>query len=407
MRLEARQSLILVAGTGVTTLLGVAYTLVVGRTLDESALGEFTHALSIVAFCQIALGPINGTVAKFAADYSAKGELGRVRGLTREIAKRVAGYGLPIVIAACVIAPGLASFWQYATSWPMIIAIIMTYVTLLLSVARGALRGLQAFGPFNVNTIFEAAVRLPIGVALLMTWSEPSAGLLAYLIALVATLILSDRQLAASWQGHPVAPVDGRAIRQFTWPLLLLMVTSAGFQNVDMLAVKRFFPGDDAGSFGIAFRLAQAVAVVVTPFNTLMLPLLATKHSAGRAITGTFLRVCGYFLLLAAVPLAAFALWPDEIMNVLFPNKFAGAAAILFPLTLVRLVGHLAHMIGLAGAAANRFGFLWLYVPGLFLETAALILWHDSLGTVVRILLVTQCVTLFATAAWFLAVARR
>ena len=401
LRPETRHAIVLMIGTGVTTLLGLVYGVYATRRLGDGAVGTFTHALSVVACLQIAFGPINGTVAKFTAEFSTTGERGRVRCLVHEFARRIMTYGAIFLVIAMLLALPLAKFWKYETPFPLMLAMLMTFLTLLLSVARGALRGLQKFGALSINTIFEAACRLAVGLPLLLFWINPGTALVAYLLALAATLIFSRRQLRAWWGDAPRVLVDGRSVQRFMVPMFLLMLTSAGFQNIDMLFVKRLFSATEGDAYGVAFYVTgRAAAVLVTPFNILMLPLIAARHSAGAATLNSFLRVFGYFLLLAAVPLGLIALWPRELMELLYGDRFPAAATLLLPLTLLRLISHLCHLIGLGSAAMGRFRFLYVYAIGLGAQVVALLWGSTSIHQVPVMLLWTQGLTLIALLAF-------
>jgi len=367
------------------------------RVLGEGSVGAFTHALSVVAFLQIAFGPINGTVAKFAAEYAARGGMGRVRSLVSEVARRVAAYGGIALVVASVAAFPLASFWKYTSPAPLLIALLITYATLILSVARGALRGLQRFGALNTNTIVESACRLAIGLALLGFWGGASVALLAYLIALVVTLALSLRQLRSMWNDTPRERVDGRAVRRFALPMFAFMLVSAGFQNIDMFLVKRVLPMAEADSYGVAFFLTgRAIAALVTPFTILLLPMLAHLHERGQSTRRPFLRVCGYFLLSTGIPLVLFGTFPGHLLNLLYGDRFSEAASVLFLLAIARILGHFCHIIGLARAAAGRFSFLIIYGSGFFVQSAMLAYFGRDSQSVVHILLWTQLAVLLA-----------
>jgi len=388
--------MVLVAGTGITTVLALAYNVYAGRVLGRVDYGDFAAVLSAVALCQIALGPINGTVARFAAQYATTGALGRVRSLWREVNRRVAKYALLGVAVGAVAAVPLASLLRLSSVWSVILGVAIVYVTLMLAVSRGALRGLQAFGPLNVNTITEAAVRLAAGVMLLTFWCHTTVGLSAYLVALVVVLVLARAQLARLWSGFDFERVDGAAVRRFTGPLLVMTITAAGIRNMDMLAAKRFVLEADAGLYAAAFTLSRTVSGLVTPFTTFLLPLLTQLHTAGHGTRGTLFRTCGYFLLLAAVPVALFAIWPERIVRLLYSSEFATAGALLLPLTLTRLFTFLSHMIALAFAATDSFRFLWVYVTGMVVEFLILLIWHESTAQIANISLITQGATFIA-----------
>ena len=407
MRAETRNSAILIFGTGVTAVLGLAYSVYAGRELGSAEYSVFATVVSLVFWCQVALGPINGTVARFSAEYIGAGQPGKIRTLAREVARRVGVYGLLGLAGGAVLVKPVAAFLQFDSVWPLVVAFGMVYLTLLVAVARGVLRGTQDFGQYNVNIITESAVRLVVGVVLLRVIWGATSGLTAYLAGLLVTLGVATVQLRRTWRGHEAIPLDGSAIRRFTGPMFILMFTSAAYQNIDMLCVKHYFLPEHAGVYGAAFVLARALGTLVTPFTTLMLPLLTTMHAKGQVLFGTFARICAYFLLLAAGPMLLFLLWPQRIMVVLFDEEYAAGSTLLFGLAGVRLIGYLSHMIALAGAATNRFGSLYVYVPGLLIQAAALYRWHDSPPTIIRAMLVVHCVVFVALGLFTVCRSRR
>lgn len=402
MRSEARDSLILLFGTGLTTGLGMLYSIYVARTLGPSNAADFFMALSLVAFCQIALGPINATVTRFTAQYAAHNEYGKIRSLYREVARRVATYGLLGIPLMLVLLKPLGQWLQFESIWTLVVCIAMLFGLMLLSVARGVIRGVQRFSSHNLNIVVEAASRLVIGLIILQWYPSATLGLSAYVAALVITLWVSKKQLQNIWAGYDPAGVDGQAIKRFTAPMFIMMITSAGFQNIDMLFTKHYFTDVEAGLYGASFTLARSISALVTPFTTLLLPLLSTLHSRGERMLKPFLRVCGYFLILAIVPMLLFGLWPENIMQLLYGDAFAGSAEVLFPLAMVRLIGYLCHMLALAYASMNRFRFLYIYAPGLIIQCIWLGYDHDSVMRIVQISLLVQSAVLIAMIIfWF------
>lgn len=394
MRSETRDSLILLFGTGLTTGLGMLYSIYVARTLGPSFAADFFTALSLVAFCQIALGPINATVTRFTAQYAAHNEYGKIRSLYREIARRVATYGLLGIPLVLVVMKPLGQWLRFESTWTLVVSFAILYGLMVLSVARGVIRGVQRFSSHNLNIVVEAASRLAIGFFILQWMPSATLGLSAYVAALLITLWVSKKQLQNIWAGYDPAGVDGQAIRRFTAPMFIMMITSAGYQNIDMFFTKHYFSDIEAGLYGASFTLARSISALVTPFTTLLLPLLSSLHHRGERILKPFLRVCGYFLLLATFPMLLFGFWPEQIMHLLYGDAFTGSAEVLFPLAMVRLIGYLCHMLALAYASMNRFRFLYIYALGLIIQCTWLGYDHSSIMRIVQISLLMQSAVL-------------
>lgn len=390
MSTEFRHTLNLVIGTGATAAAALVYASITARALGKELFGEVAVCLSIIMAAQTAFGPINGIVSRFTADYASRGAWGMVRTLHRAFTMRVLRWGAVGALATLLAAAPLRDLFQLSSTTLLYLSYTILFITLWLSVGRGVLRGAQAFTAHNVNTILDAAIRLLCGAVLIYFWPSPGPALLAYLIGLLVTLAYTPRQLGALWKNHVAQSIDGAAVRRFAWPMFALMLITASFQNVDMLYVKHEFSAEEAGIYGAAFTLTRLMAVLVTPFNVVLLPLLAARHAGGLPVHGSLARQCLYFLLLAAGPLALFALWPHHVVRVFFSGTYEPAAVLIAELALVRLLGHMCHMVALAGAAIGDFRYLYFYAPLFALQVILLPWMGTDLQTVLHAMLIVH-----------------
>ena len=62
------------------------------------------------------------------------------------------------------------------------------------------------------------------------------------------------------------------------------MVAAALYQNIDMMAVKRWFPPVTAGEYGAAAALAKMFGAVFTPLYVLTGPVLTQHHERGEPL---------------------------------------------------------------------------------------------------------------------------
>ncbi len=400
MREESKHSILLLISTGVTALLTFVYSLYAMNVLGPARAADFVAAISVATFFYVALGPINGTVARFTAAYAADNEMGSVARLQRLTVRNVFRYGGFGFLIGSLGAIPLSSWLQYESVLPLILSFAIVWLTLLLSVARGMLRGLHRFGSYSINTVTEALVRLIVGVGLLSVWTTTSSGVLAFIIALIVILAISQVQMADIWRQLESPSIDSTAIVGYLKPMCVMMAITAAFDNVDMFAVKHLFEAEAAGVYGAAFTLARGTSVLVTPFNIILLPLVAGLQARNAPVKSTVLRICGYFVALCAIPLLVFAICPGKVLQLVRLDAFSDAAPLLLPLTAARLLGHLNGLIALSYAALGRFGFLKVFIPALIAEVALLARWHDSNMTVILVALFVQVGTLMALAAY-------
>jgi O-antigen/teichoic acid export membrane protein len=390
MRIETRHSVVLIAGTGITSLLGLIYNIYAGRVIGPAEYADFAAALSVVYLCSVAWGPINTVVTKFTAEYASRGEYGKIMTLSREILRRVAIYGVAGVAIGLAVLKPLSSILKFSSVVPLLMSYGIVYILTLLSVFRGILRGNQSFGQYNMNTILDAGFRLGVGV-LLLGWSRAAAsGVGAYLVAVTVIMLVARIQVGHVWRGYEPQWLDGAAVKRFTAPMFLLAFGGAGFQNLDMLFVKHYFVGSEAGLYGAAATLARSIGILLMPFSTFLLPLLASMYERGRRVGGTLFRICSYFVVLSAGLLLVFWLWPEQIIVSLYGADFAGAAPVLLPLAGALLIGGINGLFGLAFVSRNSFRFLYVYLAGLLALALGLSVFHESLLTVVTVVFAVQ-----------------
>lgn len=392
MRTETRDSIVLTVGTGITALLSLIFFSIAGRLIDESNFGDFTGATAFIALCTLAIGPINGTVAKFTAQYAARDQFGKIVTLYRDMSRRCARYGVYALVVGLLLLYPLVKVLRFDSAWPLLISYAALFLTVLLCVFRGVLRGMQQYRLLQINSILESAIRLIAGGLLLWVWSTTAAGLLAYIVALGVIVIVARAQIRGVLGDHAPVAVDGAAIKRFGLPIFVMMLTSAALQNVDMLFVKARFSDLQAGSYGAAFGLARTASALFTPFNIMMLPLMTTLYERKSAAAGTFVRVCAYFLILVSAPLAAFAIWPDRIMTAMYGGKYTDATNLLFWITLTRVVGFLGHLIGLTFLSRDDYRFIWLYIPVLLIQLASMYIAGDTPRGMIFAVLIVQSI---------------
>ncbi len=394
MNRETRHGIILMLGTGLTAAFSLVYAVYAGRLLGPAGNADFVAAITLVAFCNMAFGPVGGTVTRFTAQFHAERAPGKIHQLRRRFSGWIGGYGLLLLALVAGAARPLSEALRFHSTGPLLIALGIIYLTWLVSVGRGVLRGAQLFGGFAANTAAEAVFRLAVGVALLAIARSVQLALAAYLFALGLAIVLSHVQLRRKWGRPTCEPIDHGALRRYLLPMFVMMAASAGYQNVDMLVAKNVLPDANAGIYGAAHTLTRVMAVLATPFSVLLLPLMTDLHQRQQRVGRVLLRLCGAFVALAIVPLLAFALWSGALIQISYGPAYAAAAPLLFPLAVARLLAYLTGLVALMHASRAQFGFLVWYAPMFVLELAALLLWGGDTTPIIHIVLGAQVVVL-------------
>lgn len=404
-RLERRQTLLLLLGTGASALLGMTYMALAGRSLGPAGAADFYAAL-FFSFLLIGLfSPVSAAVGHFSATYQARGEHHQIRALASWSARWLLSVAAVLAVPAWLSGQQVARLLQLNSAKTLLGAYLIAGMFVWLTLERSYLRGSQRFGAYAASLAGEALLRLLLGLAFLELASDAAGALWPYLASsglAIAALHLPGRGGSVS-QATALPKGQARELLRFAAPMSLVSVADAAYQNLDVLFVKAQFHAHDAGLYGAMATLTRSLGVLAAPFIVMLLPVLSDRRARGLPVSGPLLRACARFAAISSVPLFVLAQWPEPLLGACFGEEFIGAAPLLLPHGASVLVGYLSMLIAQAFAATRRFAFLGLYAGGLALELGSLAIWHSSPLEVARVALLTKSGLLVSLSlAWVL-----
>ncbi len=365
--------MVLGLGTGISSLLRIAYVVYAARVLGPAAYADLYAALSLVFLFGTAIGPISGTVSRFTSLYLAEDDAGALAGLRRFARAHVTRVAIALVVLSPLLMLGVRGQLG-ATDWTLPAIVVAIFpLTLLVYLPRGLVRGAHRFGHFSLQLTAEAGLRLLLSVFLLSRAATAEAALLAYLAAALLLLPIAELQARSIGRGVDPEPVDGGLLRRFGASFFLVAFIGAAFQNIDVLAARRFFPDYEAGLYGAASSLAKALALVYLPFGTLSLPTLTARFTRKERPERAVAALLGGFGALGALVLAGLVWQGERVLRLLHGEAYLEAQPLLLPLGSAMLLILLSGLIAQAFTAMGRFEFLPLYGAALVAELA--ILW--------------------------------
>jgi O-antigen/teichoic acid export membrane protein len=397
-----RQTLELIAGSGVTALLTIAYIIYVGRVVGPSAYSDFAASLSVIYFVGLALSPLTPTMARLVARHEARGDRGAVSRLRAAILRRMTVGGAVVAAAGAALSPLLADALQFHSPLALLLTFAVVLFYSIVSVDRGVAHGLLRFRLYNANTVLEAALRLAVVLVAFAFVPVVSVAVASYALALAVAELALLVPLRRSLPVRHDIDLDWSEVKRLTLPMVMLMLSLAVFQNSDMLAVKGWFDSSAAGLYGAAAALARGVAVVVVPFYVLAGPVLTSLHETRRPVFRTTLALTAGCAAIAIVPLLVVMIWSEPLVRLLYGNQFVAAAPLVLPLGGVAMITYSGLMLSQALVTLHDFRFLTGYAAVAAVQVAALIAFHDSYAQVLTALYVCQSAAAILVALFFI-----
>ncbi len=376
------------------------FNLLLGRWLGPVAFADVSLIITLFLFFTFITAGFQQTSAKFSAAYSAENNLAQVASLRRWLNRRSWWFG-----AFCfALVGGGATFWQnffHTTSpWIFVIFAIGLPVYFVQGIDRGVLQGQTRFGPLAASYQAEMWVRLLVGFVLVgLGWSVNGA-IWGLTLSIIATWLVANWALRnlPSEKVQPLPKSEQRAIQNFAWPVLMAETSLILINNSDVLIVKRFFEGADAGQYAALALIGRIVFFATWSVVLTMFPLVAQKQQRKEPHRHLLFSGLGMVAVVSTAIVGGSALMPEWIVRILFGAEYLPVAPLLWLYSLATALFALANVIiNYRLALGNRGGTIFALIAGIA-QVVALLFLHATLLQVVVVQVVIMAI-LFATLA--------
>lgn len=324
----ARNSAIVFIGSMTANILAYAYHLFMGRILGPSGYGELSSLLSILYIFTVPLTVAQTVLVKFVSAFKAHGNAGQSKTLLIRITKIfvvICVLGFPIAVLS---APWITAF-LHLPSTTLFILVYILFIFSLLSVPLLSL--LQGYQRFVWMSIFVCGAVL---VKLLISLPLASGGvfgvLIAAIIASVIVYILYFIPLTSVLRVKPQPMnVTGSTMLGFAIPTLLATLGITSLYSSDIILVRHFFDGNNAGLYAALAILGKIIFYASSAIAMVLFPVVAersankngTKNLVWSAVAGVTAVSCSLVIL--------YFLFPEIIIRLLFGNAYSGAKNLL------------------------------------------------------------------------------
>ena len=384
---DIRDSIIVITGAGITALISMVYAVYAGRLLGPHEAADFYVIIALCMLFVSAAGPVNVTVTKFTAQYAARGTYGSIRALVSFVEKRVHLLGLIFLFSMVLLRQPIAHRLQIRQPVLVVYAGVFVYLSFLIFVFRGALRGMERYGAYAANTVLEAVARLAGGIMLLFFFKTAGAGFLAYSIALgIAFIMVRWHYRWTVPRGTGECSHDDTRVHGFFFWMLATSVCASGLLTLDMTFVKHYLPRTVAGYYGAAQTCARIPNIIFVACNTLLIPRLTRAAERREPLLRPLLAITGIFAVAAGSVIILFYFFSPAIIRLFFGPAFAPAAAIVFPLSAVHVILYSAFLLSAIFVVMHHFRYVIVWGMAVAALIGGYLLFHETWQSFVQVL---------------------
>ena len=315
----------------VANVLALVTTVALARALGTASYGELARMISVFTILTV---PATALQAAAARDMT----LGRLGPASHAIAT-LQGWLVRmllitgVVLLICILLRSqLGDLLQVSQPWAAAMVIPSGFLWTVLALQRGVLLGVAGYRPVAISLVGEQGFRLLFGliaalagaqVGLIFFCSVP----LATVPIIVATGILTRRRLGPP--DHAPVRVGLRDLASRNPVPIAALTLFAVLQNADVIAVGHFFNTTVSGAYAQAAVAAKGIVWVAIGLGLYLLPEAAREAARGADARHLVTRT-GSLLMLVALPvLALFALFPEQLLTLIFGDNAKLAAPAL------------------------------------------------------------------------------
>lgn len=385
-----QQITIMFLATSLANLLAYLFNILMGRMLSPASFGILVSLQAILVVLGIAGDAARTIVAKYASHFEAVAQRESTNSLLLYSLRRVL---LLASFAAFLLILGrspIAHFLQIASPVAVVVLGLALIPIMIRSVIHGFLQGLQRFGVAGTLLISIGTLRIILGFLFVYVGFDAvgavgalpvSAGIVSLPMLLLLMPFLRGKRTGEGFHTERVFSYSSYVI--------LGLICFAALTQMDVIAVKHFFPPEMAGQYAAAVTLGKIVFFFPLAVASVFFPKSSRRYALNQDTSGPL----RFSLLAVAIPSGlltlGYFLWPSTILRLVLGHQYAVTGP------LIGVLGVAMTLYGLVNIWLNYYlsvgqaSFLYVLLGGVLIQLVLLARFHSSLIQIVSVLAMT------------------
>ncbi len=332
-----RNSIVLFSGTMVANILNYAFHVVIGRIVDVPTYGEIESLLALTAIISVPSLAITLAATRFGGEMFSQNAVTQSRVFLHYIQYKIFTIGSVVFILAVICTPWVRSFLRLEHSMPLVFLWTTMFITFFVSATTGMLSGWQKFHAVGALNVISAALKLILGVVLIIAGFGAGGAMGALALSAVVTYGASMvflRFLSTQKESSEVADINIvreniQKFRTYIVPVFVgsLAITILG--NIDMVFAKNALDGMASGQYGALSVVGKIIFFATGVIATVMFSMTSGAHNDTAATRRIFSVAFILTALCCGIALAVYVSAPQWVMSLLFGDKYTAVASYL------------------------------------------------------------------------------
>lgn len=180
--------------------------------------------------------------------------------------------------------------------------------------------------------------------------------------------------------------------------ILPILITDLGFIlffNVDLLLVRVFFPPIESGYYAVISVVGRTILYIAGSIAIVMIPQAVKSQESGQDVRKVLMNSLFISFTLSIISIILILLLSDTIILIVFGENYQSVVIYLPLLVVVFLIYGVVGILTNFNVALNNYSLNIPLFLGICLEIVGIIIFHDSLFTILTIMFISVCFMIF------------
>jgi O-antigen/teichoic acid export membrane protein len=317
-------SMTMLASSGLVSFLNILYNIPLARMLGPEEFGHAAAAVTLVMLVSAITLSFQLVCAKFVAKNETAGARAAVY---KNLHRKAWVVGALLGIGMVLEARWITAYLHLPSIWETILLAVGIAFLIPLGARRGGIQGTCSFTRLATSYVLEAFTKTAGAILLVYLGYGVLGAVVAISGSLVLTYLLVPAPKELRARPQPGLPIHMREGVQ----AIVFFVGQVVINNVDILLVKHFFPGETAGLYAVVALVGRVLYYVSWMLVSAMFPLTAAARRDEKISTVLAVPI----LLVLGITLAfmsAMSWFAAPLLQLVFGRdqaSFSGFASIL------------------------------------------------------------------------------
>lgn len=390
----SRNVVIVFAGMSLFNFFNLLYQLLIAHKLTPAHFAAFNALLSMFLIISAPLNTIQLAVAKYLAEFRARGELAKIKFLLRDLLGKFLILGLLTLLIFWFSAIFIIHSLKIPSHSAAYIFTVLLASTWLIPLFRGAVQGMELFTGFSFALIAIGVIKVVLAYILIIAGYDIAGAITALLVSELIGLGIYYFCLRPYLAPGAIKreELNYRQIFGYLLPLAATYFCFMSLVNADMIMVKYYFSTEDSGFYSLAQMVGKIFLFLPIAISTVMFPRTSGLNATQQDTAGTLKKSLFYALCLCLTAGLFYNLFPGLVLRMLtgkvlpeslLLGRLFGISMSFFTLSYVLIVYFLS---------IKDLRFLKYLFLALALQILAIIFFHRALIQVQLILCLNSAV---------------